>query len=68
MNQALYLYENKNRVFHISGWNYNMKMNLEEDSYFTRGMNCWGWAIWKNRWRYFEKKPQKLLISGPKKK
>ena len=25
MNQALYLYENKNRVFHISGWNYNMK-------------------------------------------
>ena len=68
MNQALYLYENKNRVFHISGWNYNMEMKLVEDSYFTRGMNCWGWATWKNRWRYFEKKPQKIINQWTKKK
>ena len=24
-------------------------------------MNCWGWATWKNRWKYFEKKPNKIL-------
>ena len=60
MNKALNFYEKK-KVFHISGWNYNLDLKIKEDSFFTRGMNCWGWATWKNRWKYFEKKPNKIL-------
>ena len=29
-----------------------------------RGMNCWGWGTWLDRWKHFEKKPKKLLIIG----
>lgn len=61
MNKALNFYEKKKKVFHISGWNYNLDLKIKEDSFFTRGMNCWGWATWKNRWKYFEKKPSKIL-------
>ena len=24
-------------------------------------MNCWGWGTWRDRWKYFEKKPDKLI-------
>ena len=68
MNNALNFYEKKEKVFHISGWNYNLDLRIKEDSFFTRGMNCWGWATWKNRWKYFEKKPSKILNKWNKEK
>lgn len=68
MNNALNFYEKKEKVFHISGWNYNLDLKIKEDSFFTRGMNCWGWATWKNRWKYFEKKPSKILSNWNKEK
>jgi hypothetical protein len=24
-------------------------------------MNCWGWATWKDRWQFFQKKPKKII-------
>lgn len=30
---------------------------------FWRGMNCWGWASWSDRWRHFEKQPARLINS-----
>lgn len=62
VNNALVKYKNNQRVFHISGWNYPIDMNqINEDAYFWRGMNCWGWATWKDRWQYFNKDKDNLF-------
>jgi len=63
LNYSLNFYKNKKSVWHISGWNYNLKLPITPDGYFTKTMNCWGWATWKNRWKYFEKKPKKIINS-----
>lgn len=63
MNLNLIFYKNQKKVWHISGWNYNVNFNIEEDAYFTRGMNCWGWGTWRDRWKYFEKKPNVIIKS-----
>jgi len=53
MNNALHEYEQKNKVFSIAGYSFNLtKKNTDypEDAYFiTRGWP-WGWATWKDRW------------------
>ena len=61
MNQTLNLYKNKKKIWHISGWNYNIKVSNSYDAYFTRTMNCWGWATWKDRWKYFNKNPNEII-------
>ncbi len=68
MNISLKKYEKKKMVWHISGWNYNIDLKLKEDAFFTRGMNCWGWATWRDRWKYFEKKPSKIINTWDKNK
>ena len=67
MNQSLDYYSKNNKIWHISGWNYNITCKSQFDAYFTRGMNCWGWATWRNRWKYFEKKPLKIIKDWDKK-
>tara|TARA_B100000965_G_scaffold400010_1_gene421135 strand:- start:5141 stop:6034 length:894 start_codon:yes stop_codon:yes gene_type:complete len=68
MNEALNKYKKQKEIWHISGWNYNLEIDIHEDSYFTRGMNCWGWATWHDRWKHFEKKPKKIVSTWNKKK
>ena len=51
MNEALNKYESNKRVWHISGWNYNVNISSNFDAYCIRTMNCWGWGTWKNRKR-----------------
>lgn len=55
MNTSLRLYEYKKKVWHISGWNYNLKINdiklKDENTFFVKNMNCWGWATWSDRWK-----------------
>lgn len=60
MNDALDKYENEKKVWHVSGWNYPMNFVTEDDVYFYRVMNCWGWATWADKWNSFEKNTNKL--------
>jgi hypothetical protein len=60
MNSSLNLYKKKKKIWHISGWNYNIKLKSEHDVYFTRTMNCWGWATWKDRWKCYKKNPKEI--------
>jgi len=55
MNDALDYYQNEDRVMHISGWNYPINFTGLDEVFLWRGMECWGWGTWKNRWSYFEK-------------
>lgn len=38
------------------------------DVYLSRHMNCWGWGTWNDRWKFFEKNPEKILMTWPKNK
>jgi hypothetical protein len=61
MNEALDFYKNEKKVWHISGWNYPINVDGLNDVFLWRLMNCWGWATWANRWKYFEKNTAKVI-------
>lgn len=61
MNQALDFYEDKKDVWHISGWSYPIDKEDLGDAFLWRGMNCWGWATWSDRWKHFKKDPEGLI-------
>jgi len=50
MNEALNTYKDVKEVYHISGYSDITHENSEYGAFFTRGMNCWGWATWSDRW------------------
>lgn len=55
MNAALRKYKDKRQVWHITGWRDPVRKAKEGGSYFYPTMDCWGWATWADRWRYFKK-------------
>tara|TARA_B100000795_G_C22722830_1_gene408199 strand:- start:120 stop:1016 length:897 start_codon:yes stop_codon:yes gene_type:complete len=62
INLALAKYKKNKKVWHITGWSDNLGIKKNEnDVYFSKHMNCWGWATWLDRWKYFEKNPNKLV-------
>lgn len=61
MNDALDYYQNEKQVWHISGWNFPIDTDKLDDVFLWRGMNCWGWATWADRWQHFERNPEKLV-------
>ncbi|MEO5998770.1 MAG: methyltransferase, TIGR04325 family [Chitinophagaceae bacterium] len=54
MNEALNLYEDDERVISIHGYNYPIKFNGSNETYFLKGADCWGWATWSRGWSLFE--------------
>lgn len=50
MNYSLKKYQFNSKIYHVSGYNFPMNLKNKNSSYFTRYMNCWGWATWKDRW------------------
>ena len=61
MNDALEFYKDEQRVMQISGYLYPIeKDNLPETFFLAHGF-CWGWATWKESWKFFERNPQKFI-------
>jgi len=60
MNEALNFYQKNQKIWHISGWNYPIDYG-DEDVFMWRGMECWGWGTWKDRWQFFDKNPALLI-------
>ena len=61
MNEALEFYKDQKKVWHISGWNYPINTDGLGDVFLWRTMNCWGWATWADRWKYYEKDVDKII-------
>ena len=62
MNEALFFYEYEKKIWHISGWCFSIKSpKYKEDNYFLNWPCSWGWATWKNRWKYFSKNSNKFI-------
>lgn len=59
MNDALCMYENDDEVGCIGA--HTPPINLNKQTFFLKGSNCWGWATWKRSWALFEEDTQKLL-------
>lgn len=52
MNQALNFYQDKNKVYSISGYTMDLRSlsNCNEDCYLGLRASSWGWGTWLNRW------------------
>jgi FkbM family methyltransferase len=62
MNDALAAYRDVSRVGSISGYCYPVTHPLPE-TYFIRGADCWSWATWRDRWRYFNPNSKALVAN-----
>ena len=53
MNRALRVYENRNDVFSITGYNFlrNMPRGYREKVFLSHRPSSWGWGTWADRWR-----------------
>jgi len=61
MNHSLEAYQNKQKIWHINSWNYNINNEEDNEVFLCRLMHCWGWATWHNRWEKFEKNVDDII-------
>jgi acetyltransferase-like isoleucine patch superfamily enzyme len=53
MNEALELYENDEKVMHISGYMFPHNKKMSKPTFFCQIAFSWGWATWKNSWQKY---------------
>jgi hypothetical protein len=53
INKGLHVYEKRNDVFSISGYNYPIitPTNYQKDIYIWQGFSAWGVGLWKEKWQ-----------------
>lgn len=62
MKTALALYEDTEEVISVTGFNYPFKnIDLDSDTFFIRGTECWGWGTWKRGWGLYNNDGNYLL-------
>jgi len=65
MNDALNLYENDEKVMHVSGYTFPVDTSQFPETFFYEQASCWGWATWSRAWKYFST-DTKYLLNGIK--
>lgn len=60
MNDALDLYSDDEVVASIHGYNYPIEP-FEQQTFFLRGADCWGWGTWRRAWQHFKPDGRSLL-------
>ena len=60
MNDALVFYEKEEKVISVCGYMYKIDIKNQE-TFFLKMADCWGWATWKRGWDLFESNAAKLL-------
>ncbi len=68
MNKSLDKYKKNKKIWHVSGFNFNIKIVSQDTQFFTRVANCWGWATWHDRWKHFKKNPREIINNWDEKK
>jgi len=54
MNDALELYKNEDKVYHISGYMFPHNTKSKSETFFCQIAFTWGWATWKRAWNKFQ--------------
>lgn len=60
MNDALISYQGEPNVGHIQACDFTNNPNLPE-TFLIKWTGSWGWATWRDSWKYFEADGNKLL-------
>jgi hypothetical protein len=71
MNSGLKIYKSNKNVASIHAYVYpieNIKKKINQNTFFIKGADCWGWATWLRAWDTFDKNGKKLLNKIKKKK
>lgn len=63
MNNALDVYQDEEKVMHISGYMFPIDISGLPETFFLRTASCWGWATWDRAWKHFSKAPKELLVN-----
>ena len=61
MNDALNFYEDEKQIWSITGFAYPVKAKKLPGVFCFFGMSCWSWGTWANRWKYYDKNPDKYI-------
>lgn len=68
-NEALNLYQNQDKLMHISAYMYPLKgIDNLPDAFIYRAVHSWGWATWKNAWDKFNPNIDELMLQFDAKK
>lgn len=60
MNEALEIYNNEQKVMHVSGYMFPIKTKMP-DTFFYNTASCWGWGTWARAWKYYNGDAKFLL-------
>jgi hypothetical protein len=60
MNDALNVYQDIDKVMHISGYMFPVQEKMSE-TFFIQPTSCWGWGTWSRAWLKFEKKSKNQI-------
>lgn len=59
--KALNKYRHSQEVASIHAFMPDITATLP-DSFFLRGADCWGWATWRDRWKYFRADAKEMAL------
>lgn len=71
MNNGLEIYKQNKNVASIHGYVYpikDIKKKINQNTFFIKGADCWGWATWLRAWNTFNQNGKQLLHLIEKKK
>jgi len=62
MNNALDFFLEEKQVWSITGFSYPIKSRKLPLAFCFFAMSCWSWGTWVDRWKYYEKNPDKYIL------
>jgi acetyltransferase-like isoleucine patch superfamily enzyme len=54
MNEALDIYEDDEKVMHVSGYMFPARFESKQTTFFLDVQTCPGWGTWKRAWDHYE--------------
>jgi len=67
MNDALSFYENEKQIWSITGFAYPIENKKLPAAFCFFAMCCWSWGTWADRWKHYDKNPDKYILQMSKK-
>ena len=61
MNSALDFFENEKRIWSITGFSYPLNKKKLPEAFCFFAISCWSWGTWADRWKHYEKNPDKYI-------
>lgn len=60
MNDGLEKYKTEKKIYSITGYSFTSDIPNIDSTYFLSITSSWSWATWADKWKVFERNPEKL--------